>query len=225
MKYWVFQNNQVSGPYDPEDLPQTSGYCAETLVCPEGRKGTNMGDWQRASNVAELAVSILKASQLALAVKGGGYPSLPPEPTLKDLAALGSLQEKMSLLDNTVAHLQESLRLKDDEMLSLHKELEEKSRHAQELAVKLGGLEERLASVAALREGLDKAVSAEHDVESTVKRQAQMITELKDQFETLNKEQQKAEEIKSELSQLKKDQEAERGEIERQHSEMERQRA
>ena len=204
MKYWVFQNNQVTGPFDPEDLSQVAGYSGDTLICPEGRKGTNMGDWQRASMVPELSVSILKASQLALAVKGGGYPALPPEPTLKDLAALGSLQEKVSLLDNMVSHLQESLRLKDEELLSVHKELQEKARYAQDLAVKLGAVEERLSAINVLREGLDKAVAAEHDVESTVEKQSKAIDELKTQLEALrDEEKKKVEELESELERVR----------------------
>lgn len=216
MKYWVFQSNQVSGPFEPEDLTQLPGYSGETLVCPEGRKGTSMGDWQRASMVPELSVSILKAGQLALAGKSsGGYASLPPEPTLKDLAALGSLQEKVSLLDNTVAHLQESLRLKDEELLSVHKELEDKARHAQELNVKLGGLEERLTAVNVLKEGLDKAVAAEHDTEEVVQKQAALIDELKSQLAALKDEQKRMDELKKELGRLKEDQEHDKAELQK----------
>ena len=207
MKYWVFQNNQVTGPYDNEDLTQVPGYSAETLVCPEGRRGTSMGDWQRASMVPELSLSIIKAGQLAVALRGsGGYGSLPPEPTLKDLAALGSLQEKVSLLDNTVGHLQESLRLKEEELLSVHKELDDKARHAQELAVQLGGLEERFSAVNALQVGLDKAVEAEHDVESTVQKQSQLIEDLGSQLQTLRDEQRQMEELRQELGRLKTEQ-------------------
>jgi len=104
----MFQSNQVTGPYETDDLPTVAGYGPETLVCPEGRKGTSMGDWQRASMVPELSLSLLKVTQLATVIRGAGgiMAGLPPEPTLKDLAALGSLQERMELLDNTVAELQ-----------------------------------------------------------------------------------------------------------------------
>lgn len=146
MKYWMFQNNQVRGPYDADDISQVPGFSGDALVCSDGRKGTSMGDWQRASMVPELSVSLLKASQLAVSMKGGSgsafYSSLPPEPTLKDLAALGSLQEKVTLLDNSVNQLQDNLRLKETELLSLHRELDDKSRQAQELALKLGTVEE-----------------------------------------------------------------------------------
>ena len=60
------------------------------------------------------------------------------------------MQEKVSVLDTTVNQLQDNLRLKEAEILSLHKELEDKSSQAQELAVKLGGLEERMAAVGRL---------------------------------------------------------------------------
>jgi hypothetical protein len=216
MKYWVFQNNQVTGPYHPDDLTQVPGYAGETLVCPEGRRGTNMGDWQRASMVPELSLSIIKAGQLAVALKGsGGYGSLPPEPTLKDLAALGSLQEKVSLLDNTVGHLQESLRLKDEELLSVHKELDDKTKYAQELSVKLGGLEERFSAVNQLREGLDKAVEAEHETEGLVEKQSKLIEDLSAQLKALRDEQRQMDELRAELSALKQKQEAERQETEK----------
>lgn len=205
MKYWLFQNNQVVGPYEPEDLAQIAGYGAESLVCPEGRKGTNMGDWQRASMVPELSVSILKSSQLALSMRGAGpgFGTLPPEPTLRDLAALGSLQERMSVLDGSVAQLQETLRLKDQELLSLHRELGEKNRQAQELALKLGGLEERLSSVSDLRDNLDKAVQAEQGVESTVRKQSDLISELTTRIEELQKEHQEIDQLREELQKVK----------------------
>jgi hypothetical protein len=220
MRYWVFQNNQVTGPYEPEDLGQVAGYSGEALVCPDGKRGTSMGDWQRASMVPELALSILKASQMAVALKGGGgYGSLPPEPTLRDLAALGSLQEKVSLLDNTVSHLQESLRLKEEELLSVHKELEDKTTHAQALAVQLGGLEERFAQVKVLQQGLDKAVETEQGMDSTIKQQSEVIETLRSQLDSLREEQKQVEEIRGQLAKVKEDQVRGQEEAERRLSE------
>lgn len=178
----MFQNNQVKGPYDPDDLSQVPGFSAESLVCPEGRKGTAMGDWQRASMLPELSLTLMKAAQLASAVKTGAgagfFSSLPPEPTLKDLAALGSLQEKVSLLDNMISHLQDNLHLKENELLSLHKDLEDKNRQAQELALKLGSVEERLAAVDQLQVGLERANAAEKGLEDVIEKQHHTIEEL-----------------------------------------------
>ncbi len=170
MKYWMFQNNQVNGPYDPDDLSQIAGFSAESLVCPEGRKGTNMGDWQRAGMAPELSICLIKASQLASSSRVTAtatlYGGLPPEPTLKDLAALGSLQEKFTLLENTVSNLQDGLRQKDTELLSLHKELESKIIMEGKLQVQVGQLEEKLGAVSKVS---DETVAAEKDVEHSVK--------------------------------------------------------
>src|ERR1035437_2096240 len=108
MKYWIFQNNQVLGPYAPDDLSRHAAFGAESLACPEVRRGTSMGDWQRAGMVPDLSVVLVRASQ-----SGGAQNSvatlsgLPPEPTLKDLAILGSLQEMMTMLEDVVLQLQE----------------------------------------------------------------------------------------------------------------------
>lgn len=48
--------------------------------------------------------------------RGSGTGLLPPEPTLRDLAVLGSLQEKVSILENAVSQFQEDLRHRDTEM-------------------------------------------------------------------------------------------------------------
>ena len=131
MKYWIFQSNQVLGPYEPDDLSKHSAFGAESLVCPEGRRGTSMGDWQRAGMVPDLSVALVRSAQSreprgSVATLAG----LPPEPTLKDLAVLGSLQEKMGMLEDVVLQLQEGLRLKDAELASLHEELAGKDRQS-----------------------------------------------------------------------------------------------
>ncbi len=200
----MFQNNQVKGPFDVDDLSQVPGFSAEALVCSEGRKGTNMGDWQRASMIPELSVALLKASQLAVASVGKGaggfYPGLPPEPTLKDLAQLGSLQERVSLLDGTISQLQENLHLKENDLLCVHRELEEKTRQAGELAIKLGQLEERLSAINTMQSSLDKTAAAEQELEGTLNKQSQTIAELTAQIQVLQTE---SAQLRTESDQLK----------------------
>ena len=72
MKYWLFENNQVAGPYDTQELGASSGFSAESLVCPEGRKGTQMGDWQRAGVVAELSAVLLQRAKVPAGMPGEG---------------------------------------------------------------------------------------------------------------------------------------------------------
>ncbi|TPW20533.1 MAG: hypothetical protein FD126_1585, partial [Elusimicrobia bacterium] len=142
MKYWLFQNNQVGGPFDRDELSNTPGFSAESLVCPEGRKGTQMGDWQRAGVMAELAETLLKMARVpAGAGAGGGSSFLPPEPTLRDLAVLGTLQEKVSLLENSLSSLHEELRAREEEISGLKVELSQKGAEAAEMHSKVGDLE------------------------------------------------------------------------------------
>ncbi|MBI5239833.1 MAG: hypothetical protein HY926_05125 [Elusimicrobia bacterium] len=174
MKYWIFQNNEVCGPYDPDDLCQLPGYSAEALVCPEGRKGTRMGDWQRAGMVPALSISLVKATQLATAGRSSSpasaiYAGLPPEPTLKDLAALGSLQEKVALLESSIAQFQEGMQSKETELLSLHREIDLRKSIEADLNSKIQEFEGRLGAVGQLRATIDSAVAAERSVESEVK--------------------------------------------------------
>lgn len=201
MKYWIFQSNQVLGPYDPDDLGRMPVFSPESLVCPEGRKGTSMGDWQRAGMVPDLSVALVRATQVT-GVRTATLTSLPPEPTLKDLAALGSLQEKVAMLEDVVLQLQENLRAKDGELTGLHEELAGKDREAldvktqaealkrqsDELKRQIAGLEERLSSLNQISETLDKAVEAEKGVEHDVAQQGQTLVELSRELESLRAE-------------------------------------
>lgn len=203
MKYWIFQNNQVLGPYEPDEMGKISVFSPESLVCPEGRRGTSMGDWQRAGMVPDLSVALVRAASSAggktavLSIAG-----LPPEPTLKDMAQLGSIQEKVALLEEVVLQLQEGLRAKDAELSSMHQELAGKSlesseikgeaaarqREADELKRQIAGLEDRLSSVRLLSETLDKAVEEEKRVEHDVEKQGQTLTDLARDVEELRRQ-------------------------------------
>lgn len=161
MKYWVFQNNQVIGPFDREQIAQVAGFSSETLVCPEGRKGTQMGDWQRASVVPDMAEALLAATRMpAMARAGlerGPGSTLPPEPTLRDLAVLGSLQERVSSLETLSTKLHEELRSRDVEISRLKVELDQKSRSASDLQSKLADLEVKTYGLGNVKEELDRA--------------------------------------------------------------------
>lgn len=157
MKYWLFQSNQVLGPYDRDELASTAGFSPESLVCPEGRKGTQMGDWQRAGVVSELAETLLRMARVPAAAGGSSTGSfLPPEPTLRDLAVLGTLQEKVALLENSLSSLHEELREREEESQALKVELSQKSAEAAELQSKVADLEVRLSGADALKEDLAK---------------------------------------------------------------------
>ncbi|MBI5208847.1 MAG: hypothetical protein HY927_02600 [Elusimicrobia bacterium] len=210
MRYWIFQNNQVLGPYDHDELAQAPHFGPESLICPEGRKGTSIGDWQRAGLVPELNLSIVKASQLSVAGRTHETPrilaGLPPEPTLKDLAALGSLQEKVSFLENTVSVLQGELRMKDTELSNLHTQLEDKGVMAMELKKNLDALDSRVVEMGEnLKSNIDKAVADEKDVASTVESQRRTIEGLTANIEKLQEELRQIEKPVGEIEKIKAD--------------------
>ncbi|MFA5138976.1 MAG: hypothetical protein WC728_07060 [Elusimicrobiota bacterium] len=178
MRYWVFQNNQVMGPYGREELTNVASFSAESLVCPEGRRGTQMGDWQRAGVVAELAETLLKMAR----VPAGGSPDpgsslLPPEPTLRDLAVLGTLQEKVELLENSISQLHEDLRQRDEEISTLRTTVDVKGQEAALLRDKLTALEAQMAEF----KPLSDEVAA---LKSEASRQTLSLQELGGKVET-----------------------------------------
>lgn len=214
MKYWIFQNNQVLGPYATEDLSRLPSFSAESLVCPEGRKGTSMGDWQRAGMVPDLSVALIKASQThSVKTPVASLAGLPPEPTLKDLAVLGSLQEKVAMLEDGVLQLQEGLRVKDAELARLHVELAGKTQESSEIKKdaeqlrretemrrrdaemlkaetedfkrQIAELQDRVTKVNALSETVDRAVTDEKHVEDDVKLQGEKLAGLTSEIEAL----------------------------------------
>jgi len=214
MKYWIFQNNQVLGPYEPDEMGKISVFSPESLVCPEGRRGTSMGDWQRAGMVPDLSVALIRATESGGKTAVLTIAGLPAEPTLKDLAQLGSIQEKVATLEEVVLQLQEGLRAKDAELTSVHQELEGKSREASEIrseavarlresdALKrqIAGLEERLSSVRLMSETLDKAVEEEKRVEQDVEKQGQTLTDLAKDVEELRRQLEESKARQAELA-------------------------
>lgn len=55
MRYFIYKDSQISGPFSREELAQVSGLRPETLVCEEGISGGHDGDWKTIGQVSELA--------------------------------------------------------------------------------------------------------------------------------------------------------------------------
>ena len=174
MRYWLFQDNRVEGPFAAEELGHAPGFCPESMVCPESGQGAGMGVWQHAGLITELHSSLIKAAQLS---PGGGLTGAAyVEPTLADLAEFGSLQEQVALLERPVEQLEQGLRHMDGTLSALHGELEAGSRLESLLSEKIAAMDRRLTSSAIQR-----------DVElTTIERQNQVIGELTKKIEDLN---------------------------------------
>ncbi len=189
MRYWLFHNNQVTGPFDRDQIAQLSGFSAESLVCPEGRKGTQMGDWMRASTVPDLTDAIARSSRVPALVRAAGERAgpaaggLPPEPTLRDLAVLGSLQEKVEDLSDNLRRLQDDLKARDAEISRLKSELEQKGRAASDLGAKLSEVEAKVFAVSGVKEELEKTQAELRGATSKLSTQDSLIRDLQDKLE------------------------------------------
>ena len=144
MKYWVYQESQVRGPFDRAQIRDIKGFAEDTLVCPEGRKGTDMGDWQRAGTLPELA-TLFGRSQIATTIRGL------EESTLGD--TVSELKKKFARLENTVEQIENKERLLEDrEARARIAELE--SRLSNLVSPDVSSLEKLEAEVRNLRERL-----------------------------------------------------------------------
>jgi len=147
MSYWLFQNNQVAGPYTPAELSALAAFGPDSLVCPEGRKGTQMGDWQRAEAVAELAEALARG-RVPAGVAAASAPAPEREPAgMRELAVLGLLQERIAQLESSLRQVQDDLRGREAEISLLKSELAQRAAETSTLSAETSTLSQQGSSL------------------------------------------------------------------------------
>ncbi|MCX7641136.1 MAG: hypothetical protein N2Z20_00695 [Elusimicrobiales bacterium] len=58
MKYWVYINNEIKGPFEPEELVKIEGFSQNTLICPQSSVEEETKEWKEAREMPEVAVLI-----------------------------------------------------------------------------------------------------------------------------------------------------------------------
>ena len=53
MRYWVYINDKVEGPYDENKLVTLNGFTPDTLICAENAASGGSQEWVKASSVFE----------------------------------------------------------------------------------------------------------------------------------------------------------------------------
>lgn len=76
MKYWVFNDARILGPYSREELAGLDAVHSGTLVCQEGTSGVADGDWRALEAVPELAGLAFAGAPV------GGYAASPFSETM-----------------------------------------------------------------------------------------------------------------------------------------------
>ena len=138
MKWWVYTDGLVCGPYAPETLARRPSFTRESLVCPDGEAD---GRWMTAGSVGALRAVI------------EGRP-FPPDPTLDDVADHRRLAERLSELES--AARRQAADMKDFRVREslLKAEISRKELALRELDRRLAKASSQLAAVGALEDGL-----------------------------------------------------------------------
>ncbi|MEK7657259.1 MAG: hypothetical protein AAB412_05845, partial [Elusimicrobiota bacterium] len=90
MRYWIYQDCRILGPFPPEDLGSVAGISHDSLVCEEKAAGMAEGDWRQLGAVDELS-SALRAGSGAVIASGKGNFDWFQEESQAALEAIGSL--------------------------------------------------------------------------------------------------------------------------------------
>ena len=234
-KYWLFLDNQVTGPYEPEELRKLPGFGPEALICPEGRKGTDMGDWQRASLMPELrGVSRLAPQAVATQEEFKGAPSLAPREELSPFSLPDpNAEEKISSLEMAFGGLHEQVRKDEDDMLNLHRILDDERKNLDHWIRDIGGkvsrMEEKvggsledsrkeiedfkrateegrqqlLSKMQEMEQTLSAIGSIKEKIESTDSAQKETDALAKSEAQSINEMKRRIEELQSEISLLR----------------------
>jgi CheY-like chemotaxis protein len=87
MNYFLLAGSEILGPFEARDLVGQAGFCAQSVVCPEGAKDADA--WQPASRFPEIAAALQgpppDASEITSALGGAivpapSRPASPPPP-------------------------------------------------------------------------------------------------------------------------------------------------
>ncbi|MFC1679364.1 hypothetical protein ACFL2T_04060, partial [Elusimicrobiota bacterium] len=145
-KYWLAEEDSITGPHDRESLVRLPGFGPEALICPADTDGSPKGGWREASAVTALSEPPPRPRK---------SPFLPPSPTVRELGVIGSLQEKSDLIGGALDEIRRDIKAREVEISTLKDDLVMKDRAAALLQSRIDGLEERLRAAEALEGRLD----------------------------------------------------------------------
>ncbi len=192
-RYWIFQNSQVIGPFSVEDLLSRPDFSDDALVCPEGRQGTDAGDWQRASLMPSIVQAMSKPkspvpqaaqSQAVPSVESGGDALL-----VKELSLLGAVHEKLGALGQSVSQMQESVKDVRRELDGFRSKFDGDNRQSEDWNRRIKNLEDLSASFGGLKDNIEKISSDSRAqgalLEESTRSQKRLIEELNQKLEAL----------------------------------------
>ncbi|MEI7529816.1 MAG: hypothetical protein WCK76_12835 [Elusimicrobiota bacterium] len=73
MKYWLYSEGNILGPYDPAEMLGLPAFTEESLVCAETATGDNADDWKSAAQMPEIASLLGSGRAMTASVAAGAY--------------------------------------------------------------------------------------------------------------------------------------------------------
>lgn len=119
MRYWVYINDKVEGPFTEDKLVTLQGFTPDTLICSEDAANSGNQEWVKASTLFEFDQEETPASSDTPAVAQGQAPAATQANANDALAAV--LLAKLDSLTNQLSDLQSKLdgmQVKLDESIS-----------------------------------------------------------------------------------------------------------
>lgn len=168
MRYWVYEDDRLAGPYTADELRERPRFEEGTLVIPEDRLEPGGGRWKRAADVPGLALVLSQKSRQAFANS-----LRPPEPAIRDLSILGSLLEQVERIEGVLVGMRAELQKYQAEAEKLWDDGKVREARATildetnaKIVTRMEALEELQTGVAALRTELASAEQARGGLES-----------------------------------------------------------
>lgn len=160
VRFWVYAHDHVVGPYDAQEIERIPVFGPELPLCAEALLGTVDELWRRAADTAELAQAFppsLRTPDGSPLPKVGPWP---PDPDKEAVDVLGTAQERMGIIDQSLAATQKRLELRREAYDRLKRELAARVAEAASLEEKIKGMGARMGGFLGVKEEVDQARAA-----------------------------------------------------------------
>lgn len=122
MKYWVYINEKVDGPFDEEKLVTISGFTPETLVCSEEAASSGRQDWVKASTVFDFEPE--PAAQPAADQAAANASAALLLEKLETLTReISTLHTKLDSVDNHISSMESQVSTMENHMSTMEKKM------------------------------------------------------------------------------------------------------
>lgn len=141
----MLPDGAIAGPLEPAQIGEIEAFGPETLVCSEHFYGTGDHAWIRAGFIGELRSQLPRALRI-----------IPPDPTLAEAAAIGSLEKRVLELETLLLDALERLREKGRDLKDLALDSREREREVAHLRATLKKISSRVGGLGSLDAQLNR---------------------------------------------------------------------